>query len=88
MIGLPSHLEQHINFEIALKRGFGIKMTPRRVSGDKLVNALERILNEPHFRENAAKYSDAVRTTRGAETAADIVERTAYEGKPAGWQFQ
>ncbi len=88
MIGLPSHLEQHINFEVAIKRGFGIKFSPRRVNGEELVRALHEILENPSYRDNALKYAGIVKSMKGAEGAAEIFERTALEGKPAGWQLR
>ncbi len=88
MIGLPSHLEQRLNFESARKHGFGIELSPRRVDGRKLVRAIERILEHPEYRNNARRFSADVRSLSGAKNAADIIERTAVEGKPAGWQFK
>lgn len=87
MIGLPSHLEQKINFEVALRHGFGVQLSARRVSGKKLVKTLDRILTDPSYRENAQRFSAAVTAHDGAREAADIIERTALEGKPAGWQL-
>jgi UDP:flavonoid glycosyltransferase YjiC (YdhE family) len=87
MIALPSHLEQQLAFKVALKRGFGLQLAPRTVTGEQLVRTLRRILEEPSFRENAQRYSEAVKNARGPEAAADIIERTAREGRPAGWQL-
>ena len=84
MIALPCHLEQDICAEMVVKRGVGLSFKPWRVSGRRLTEALDRILEEPAFRENAQRYSAEVRNANGAERAADILEAAAREGKPAG----
>lgn len=88
MIGLPSHLEQHINFEIAVKRGFGVKFSPRRVRGERLARTLREMIENPVYAERARRYADVVTSMNGAVGAADIFERTAREGKPAGWNLR
>ena len=84
MIALPCHLEQDICAEIVVKRRVGLAFKPWRVTGRRLTEALNRILEEPAFRENAQRYSAEVRNANGAERAADILETAAREGKPAG----
>jgi UDP:flavonoid glycosyltransferase YjiC (YdhE family) len=84
MIGLPSHLEQKISFEVATRNGFGIGFPARSVSGKQLVTALDRIIEDPSYRQNAQRFAEAVKSHHGAREAADIIERTALEGKPAG----
>lgn len=84
MIALPCHLEQDICAEIVVKRRVGLAFKPWRVTGRRLTEALNRIIEEPAFRENAQRYSAEVRNANGAERAADILETAAREGKPAG----
>lgn len=84
MVGVPTHLEQRVNFRIARRHGFGVQLGARGINGDRLVRALQRVMEDPSYRENARKFSEAVKTSDGARAAADIIERTALEGKPAG----
>jgi UDP:flavonoid glycosyltransferase YjiC (YdhE family) len=84
MIGVPTHLEQRINFVAARKHGFGIQFGARRINGAALARGLEHILQEPKFRLNAQRFTEAVKNSHGAVEAANIIERAALEGKPAG----
>ena len=84
MLALPATLEQAINAGVCVARGFALKMRPRRVKGEALAANLRRLLANGRYREAAQSYIDPVRNARGAERAADILEQTAREGKPAG----
>ena len=84
MIVLPSHLEQNINADLIVKRGFGFQFKPRRVRGDKLVTALHALIEDPRYAEACGRYSDGVRTGNGPQRAADILENIARQGLPAG----
>lgn len=77
MIALPSHLEQNICAKIVVRNGFGLRLSPRRVRGDKLVAALERVIREPGFRASAERLGAEVRAGSGAARAADILEAAA-----------
>ena len=77
MIALPSHLEQEICAKIVVRNGFGLRLSPRRVRGDKLVAALERVIREPGFRASAERLGAEVRAGTGAARAADILEAAA-----------
>lgn len=84
MIALPSHLEQEICADTAVSKGFGLKLSPRRLKGEDLRHALERIVSEPGYRAAAARYRAAVNATNGPANAADILEAAGEEGRPAG----
>jgi UDP:flavonoid glycosyltransferase YjiC (YdhE family) len=84
MLALPTTLEQAINADVCVARGFALKMRPRRVKGEALAANLRLLLANGRYREAARSYIDPVRNARGAERAADILEETAREGKPAG----
>jgi UDP:flavonoid glycosyltransferase YjiC (YdhE family) len=83
-IALPSHLEQEICADTAVAKGFGLKLSPRRVNGARLREMIERILVEPGFRAAAQRYRAAVNASNGPAKAADILEAAAKDGKPAG----
>jgi len=83
MIGLPSHLEQIVCFRPALKNGCGLQFPPRRFSVPRLVQGLEQILHDPSYREAAARFSETIRKQNAVRAAADILEQTAREGRPA-----
>ena len=84
MIALPSHLEQEVCARILKRHGFGLKLSPRRITGPQLVGAIETVLNDPSYRANARRHRDAVRRADGATKAADLLIAHAREGRPAG----
>lgn len=84
MIALPAHVEQVYNIEPGIKNGFAVQLSPKRVSGKQIVNALDRVMNEPSFRQAAERFAGPVRDSDGAARAAEIFEQAAKEGKPAG----
>lgn len=85
MIALPSHLEQEMNFRAALTMGFGLRLSSRRVTGIQILNALQRVLDEPHFIRSSQALSGAVRNSDGASEAAELLEQWAKAGVPAGY---
>lgn len=87
MIALPSHLEQETCADLCVRHGFGIKLRPRRVRAEELIRALQRLIADASYREAAQRFSHAVRAANGAQAAADLIERTAREGVPAGGQL-
>ncbi|MBB3142637.1 glycosyltransferase [Halomonas organivorans] len=84
MLALPSHYEQRLSAQIAVRHGVGLRMKARRFSVDRLVTSLTRLVEEPRFADAAARLAPQVRDTDGAANAADILERIAREGRPAG----
>jgi UDP:flavonoid glycosyltransferase YjiC (YdhE family) len=72
------------NIEPGLKNSFAIQLSPKRVSGKQIVDALDRVMNEPSFRQAAERFAGPVRDSDGAARSAEIFEQVAKEGKPAG----
>ena len=83
-IALPSHHEQEAITRIGVENGYCIRMKARSFRARDLAENLRRIIEEPEFREAARRLSHPVRSTRGAEHAADLLDRCARGGVPAG----
>ena len=79
MIAIPTHLEQAINADLAVKKGFGVRMRLSGITGERLLTTINRMLGDPSYRTAARQYSDVVQTMNGAANSADILERTAME---------
>lgn len=84
MISFPSHLEQDALTRVGAKHGFCIRMNARRFSPETLLRKLRHIIEDPSFAEAARRFSKPVQDANGAARAADILERLAREGNPAG----
>jgi zeaxanthin glucosyltransferase len=48
----------------------------------RLRKTLERVVRDPAYRESAERMKAAIAATRGAEHAADIIEKVAATGRP------
>jgi len=74
MLALPSHLEQHVCFSVALREGFGRKANARKITGERLLREIEILLNDPAYRTSAWRHRNAVRHSDGHRKAADLLE--------------
>lgn len=77
MLALPSHLEQELCADMAVNHGFGLKLAAKNGSGENTAALLDRLINEPSFRESAERFGGRVRHADGAQRAADIIEAKA-----------
>jgi len=84
MIALPSHLEQKVCFRPAIKHGFGLEFSPRRVRANTLLKALDEIIHDEGYRQAAHQFSQPIHEANGVARAADVLEQTAREGRPVG----
>lgn len=84
MVALPSHLEQEVCVDIALKQGFGLRQCARRITGKQLLDSVGKVLADPSYRTNALAYRDEVRSSRAAEKAASMLVAQARQGRPVG----
>ncbi len=62
--------------------GAGLVVPPRRLTESRLRDAIDRVLKEPSFRENAERLRDAIARAGGLTRAAEIVERVLATGRP------
>ena len=77
MLALPHTLEQDINARLCDTHGFGIRLKPSQAVGPRLVQALDRILNEDGFAESARGFAKRIEETPGAQRAADVILENA-----------
>ena len=75
MLALPSHLEQQVSIAAGLREGFARQANCRRITGEKLLNEIERLIHEPSYKFNAMRFRQAVRSTRAPEIAAELLEK-------------
>ena len=72
-MGIPSHVDQELNLQRVEKLGFGLMLPPKNFSTQKLINALEHILNNKSYKNNALKLKPIVEQYDGARTAAAYI---------------
>ncbi|HNO25311.1 MAG TPA: hypothetical protein PKK94_20195, partial [Leptospiraceae bacterium] len=59
--------------DMMVRAGTGIKIKMHEYAGERLLQEVERILENPSYSENAKKLSTVFRNTDGADNAAKII---------------
>ncbi len=81
MISVPFHFEQRVNAKNCAKHGFGIHLPSKRVTGERIVEALDKVISDPAYARASKRFSDDVKNSRGAERAAEIFVNVARREK-------
>jgi MGT family glycosyltransferase len=79
MVLLPLFWDQHDNAQRLSERGFGVRIDAHAHQPDELTGAIGRLLGDQALSERLASISSRLRRARGAEEAADRVERVALD---------
>lgn len=77
MIALPLAWDQGVNADLIEIHGCGKKFKYRRMSPLMLREAVFEILQQPHYRESAARLGQSLRDKGGTKRAADLIEKLA-----------
>lgn len=72
-VGMPYHGEQELNVALAERWGMAIRLSPRAAGTNAMTEAVRRLLDQPSFRENAARARLLYRDADGAEGAARAI---------------
>ena len=84
MIALPVFVEQELCADFLTKHQFGLTLAPRKITGAALAKAIETLLENPRFRENAERFAEQVHAADGPKAAAQILIDHARSGEAAG----
>lgn len=84
MLAIPTHYEQVLNSNFAVRGGFCARLRMRKARTPALACAIRDIVEDPKYREAARRMQDIVRITNGATAAADACEHAAEAGVPTG----
>ena len=79
MLALPGHLEQQLCTAYIVENHFGIKGAPRKMTGEQMLAAIERLLQDSSFEENARRFQSEVVAGGATDRAADILEAHARQ---------
>ena len=60
----------------------GMVIPVKKLTVPKLQNAVQTVLSQPKYRENAQKMQIAMQNSGGVRQAADIIEQAIATGKP------
>jgi zeaxanthin glucosyltransferase len=78
MVALPVTSDQPGVAARITNKNVGVVISPQQASPEGFVTAIERVLGDSMFRDNAQRMQAAIRTIDGLSIAADILER-AFE---------
>ena len=71
MILFPQHSEQKLVADQAAKLGAGLKLESEKPKA--LITAVEEVMKNPTYKENAIKLSKSLQDAGGAKKAADVI---------------
>lgn len=75
IVGIPFHIDQEINLQRVESLGFGIKLSERNLSTEKFIDAIESVLYNRKYKENALRLQKVANSYGGASKAADIIHQ-------------
>jgi MGT family glycosyltransferase len=78
MVALPVTSDQPGVAARITNKNVGVVISPQQASREDFVTAIERVLGDPTFRDNAQRMQAAIRSTDGLSIAADILAK-AFE---------
>ena len=81
MVVVPTFWDKSDNAQRVVEAGVGIRLAPRRATPERLRAAVMRLVEEPHFSENARQMARRFREAQGPPRAAELLERLA-QGSP------
>ena len=74
MVVIPTQWEKPDNAQRVVEAGAGIRLSPRRCTPRRLRDAVEQVLSDPSFRQNALRLAAIFKRYGGAPRAAELLE--------------
>lgn len=87
LVAVPNHLEQLLNARVAAQQGAAVVLGDKppygRTQPDALQKALDHVLSDPAFRQNAQRIGDSFQAAGGVNTAVShILQRLELVAEP------
>ncbi len=77
MVVVPTEWDKPENAQRVVEAGVGIRLSPRRLTPLRLRRAVEEVLVEPRYRNNAGRFADKFASLDGLAEAARLLEGLA-----------
>jgi MGT family glycosyltransferase len=74
LLVVPTFWDKSDNAQRVVEAGVGLRLAPRRCTPERVRAAVMRLLNEPHFRENARRMASRFGQMNGPSRAAELLE--------------
>ncbi len=72
-VGVAFQFEQQANLDMLVRAGMGVRIPLRDFTGERLLNEVERVANNPQYRAEARRVQALVRPIDGAANAAKAI---------------
>lgn len=79
LVVVPTFWDKSDNAQRVVEAGVGLRLAPRHCTPDRVRAAVMRLLEEPHFRENAQRMARRFAEVPGPRLAAELLEKLATE---------
>ncbi len=79
MVVVPTHWDKVDNAQRIVESGAGLRVAPHQCTPDRLRAAVNRVLAEPSFRDNARRLARRLTETPGPPRAAELLEILASD---------
>ena len=73
IVGVGMHAEQQANLDACVRKGFAIRIIKRETSAKKILEAVDKILNDSKAKEEVNKFKDELAKGNGPVNAADFL---------------
>jgi MGT family glycosyltransferase len=83
LVVVPTAWDQPENARRVEDSGTGIRLSPRQCSPDRLRRAIQKVLHDPTFKQNAMRLSKKIRQHDGPKEAANLLIELSESG--SGW---
>lgn len=74
LVIVPTHWDKADNAQRIVEAGVGLRLSPKHCTPENLRDAVERVLHEPSFRENARRIAARMAAEPGPRRAAELLE--------------
>jgi MGT family glycosyltransferase len=74
LLMVPTFWEKSDNAQRVVEAGVGLRLSPRNCTPERLRAAVMRLIEEPHFRENALRMAGLLARAPGPPRAAELIE--------------
>src|SRR5581483_11652348 len=77
LVVVPTNWDKPDNARRVVEAGVGVRLAPRNCTAERLREAVEELLREPSYRENAQRIAAALATAPGPRRAVELLEELA-----------
>jgi MGT family glycosyltransferase len=81
LVVVPTNWDKPVIAQLVVDAGVGERLAPRRCTPERLREAVDRVVSDPRFRDNARRLGDRLAAAPGPAGAAELIERVARTGR-------